>query len=253
MLQPYIINQSVKCFQRKQAEDNTRATAPPAVPDEDTSAEFTEIPLSLPYQNPEEERQELDPQLRSTAHSSDELSDKLETSSSLTTSLSNIASQSNQTKHHPVDLTESSRDGGVVRQDEEPKATEDTADLEKDTKLRNQPRTPIQFHIPNAPTAPALYPSLATLEESSEIHLCEENVKYQEWETAVLALPEQESSPPGLQLQSVAEISRSKLYPELPKTAPEMQVTYNAINDNTFLMVVKTCELVRSLFVCKIT
>lgn len=205
------------CLQRKQVEDNSRATAPPD--DEATSSEFTDIPLSLPYQSPEEERP--DPQLETLeSHPSDEL----ETSSShvLSASLSNAALQSNQTKPDPVDATGSSKHGGVVRHDEEPKATEQTTEVEKDTRLRNQP---IQFLIQNAPTAPALYPSVPTLEESSLIHLCEENVKNSEREPAVLALPEQETSPPSLQpLESVAEISRSKLYPELPKIAPEMQV-----------------------------
>uniref|UniRef100_A0A8C4ZCS8 Ectopic P-granules autophagy protein 5 homolog (C. elegans) n=1 Tax=Gadus morhua TaxID=8049 RepID=A0A8C4ZCS8_GADMO len=41
---------------------------------------------------------------------------------------------------------------------------------------------------------------------------------------AVLALAEQESSPPSLQpLGSVAELPRSRLYPELPQTAPELE------------------------------
>uniref|UniRef100_A0A3Q2PAS7 Limb and CNS expressed 1 n=1 Tax=Fundulus heteroclitus TaxID=8078 RepID=A0A3Q2PAS7_FUNHE len=49
-------------------------------------------------------------------------------------------------------------------------------------------------------------------------------------EPAVLALPEQESSPLTLQpLKSVVELSRSKLYPALPKTAPEMQVISQTI------------------------
>lgn len=180
----------------------------------------------MPYQNPEEERHEPGPQRLTTTHPSDELSEKLETSSShiLSTSLSNIALQSNQTEPHPGDLTESSKTEVVVRH-EEPKAKEETTVLGEDTQLWYQPNIPSQFQIPNAPTAPALYPSLATLEESSMIYLCEDNVKDPEREPAVLALPEQESSPPNLQpLESVAEISRSKLYPELPKTAPEMQV-----------------------------
>lgn len=197
---------------------NTRSTAPPAAPDEATSSEFTEIPLSLPYQSPEEERHQPDAQLQATTHPSDELPEELEASShTLTTALSNVALQSKQAKPNPGDLTASSRDEGAARQDEEHKDTDETADLVKDTQLWNL----VEFQIPNAPTAPALYPCLATLEESSGLHLCQANVKNPEWEPAVLALPEQESSP---QLESVAEISRSKLYPQLPKTAPEMQV-----------------------------
>ncbi|KAF3850897.1 hypothetical protein F7725_012669 [Dissostichus mawsoni] len=80
------------------------------------------------------------------------------------------------------------------------------------------------FQIPHAPSAPALYPCLPTLEEGPKISLCQEPVKEREKGPAVLALPEQESSLPSFQLvESVAELSRSKLYPELPKTAPEMQ------------------------------
>lgn len=179
----------------------------------------------MPCQNPEEERHEPGPQLLTTTRPSDELSEKLETTSLhiSSTSLSNVALQSNQTDPHPGDLTESSKT--EVRHDEEPKATEDATVLEEDTRLWYQPRTPIQFQIPNAPTAPALYPSLATLEENSVIFLCEDNVKDPEREPAVLALPEQEASPPSLlPLESVADISRSKLYPELPNTASEMQV-----------------------------
>lgn len=181
----------------------------------------------MPYQNPEEESHEPSPQLLTTTHPSDDVSEKLETSSShiLSISLSNIALQSNQTEPHPGNLAQSSNTEEVARHDEEPKATEETAALEKDTQLWYQPSIPIQFQIPNAPNAPALYPSLAILEESSVIYRCEDNVKDPEQEPAVLALPEQESSPPSLQpLESVAEIPRSKLYPELPKTAPEMQV-----------------------------
>lgn len=204
-------------------EDKTRATAAPAAPDEATSSEFTEIPLSLPYPTPEEERHEPGGQLQPATHPSGELSEKLEASSSRasTTSRSNVALQPGQTEPSPGDLAESSRDGRAARQDEEHGAADETADLMKDAQRWNL----VQLQIPNAPTAPALYPCLATLEESSEIPLCEENVKSSEWEPAVLALPEQESSPPSLQLESVAELSRSKLYPELPKTAPEMQVT----------------------------
>lgn len=179
----------------------------------------------MPYQNPEEERHEPGPQLLTTTHPSDELSEKLETSSShiLSTSLSDIALQSNQTEPHPGDLTETSKT--VVRHDEEPEATEETTALEEDPQLWFQPSIPIQFQIPKAPTAPALYPCLATLEESSLVFVCEDDVKDPQQEPAVLALPEQESSPPCLQpLESVAEISRSKLYPELPSTAAEMQV-----------------------------
>lgn len=181
----------------------------------------------MPCQNPGEERHEPGPQRLTTTHPSDELSEELETTSLhiLSASLSNVALQSNQTEPHSGDLTESSKAEVVVRHDEEPKATEETSVLEEETQLWYQPGAPIQFEIPNAPTAPALYPSLATLEESPPVYLCEDNVKNPEREPAILALPEQETSPPSLQpRESVAELSRSKLYPELPNTVPEMQV-----------------------------
>lgn len=110
------------------------------------------------------------------------------------------------------------------------KVTAQTTELGKDTRSWNQPCVSTQFQIPNAPSAPALYPSLPTLEEVSVIQLCEEAVKNREKGPAVLALPEQESSPPTLQpLESVAELTRSKLYPELSKTAPEIQVNFSRL------------------------
>lgn len=113
----------------------------------------------------------------------------------------------------------------MAAQGAELKVAAQTTKLEKDIQSWSQPCLSTQFQIPNAPSAPALYPSLPALEEGPVIQLCEESVKNREKGPAVLALPEQESSPPSLQpLESVAELSRSKLYPELPKTAPEIQV-----------------------------
>lgn len=113
----------------------------------------------------------------------------------------------------------------MADQGAELKVAAQITELGEDTQSWNQPFVTAQFHIPNAPSAPALYPSLPTLEEGHVMQLCEEAVKNKEKGPAVLALPEQESSPPSLQpLESVAELSRSKLYPELPKTAPEIQV-----------------------------
>lgn len=110
----------------------------------------------------------------------------------------------------------------MAAQGAELKVTAPTTELGKDTQSWSQPCVSTQFQIPSAP---ALYPSLPTLEEGSVIQLSEEAVKNGEKGPAVLALPEQESSPPSLQpVESVAELSRSKLYPELPKTAPEIQV-----------------------------
>lgn len=220
------------CFQlvrkQKQADENRRATAPSADCDEATTSDFTDIPLSLPYQEAEEEKQDSVHPPETTAHPLDVPSEKQQASSSqtLSTSVSTKTLQSTLVLQGTVDLTESKEeDGGVATPGAELKAAAQTTELGKDTQSWNQPCVSFQFQIPNAPSAPALYPSLPTLEESPVIHLCEEAVKNMGKGPAVLALPEQESSPPSLQpMESVAELSRCKLYPELPKTAPEIQV-----------------------------
>ncbi|KAJ3604435.1 hypothetical protein NHX12_029176 [Muraenolepis orangiensis] len=78
---------------------------------------------------------------------------------------------------------------------------------------------------PAVPSAPALYPSLTAPEEVPLMQLSEEALKSCKTRgPAVLALAEQEMSPPSLQLLvSVAEQPRSRLYPELPKMAPEVE------------------------------
>uniref|UniRef100_A0A3B4URI2 Ectopic P-granules autophagy protein 5 homolog (C. elegans) n=1 Tax=Seriola dumerili TaxID=41447 RepID=A0A3B4URI2_SERDU len=114
---------------------------------------------------------------------------------------------------------EEEQDDRVAAHGAELKAATHTTELDKDIQSWSQPCVSAQFEIPNAPSAPALYPSLPTLEEGPVIQLHEQAVKNSAKGPAVLALPEQESSPPSLQpLESVAELSRSKLYPELPKT-----------------------------------
>lgn len=219
----------VLCFQlarkQKQAEEDKRATVPSAVCDEASASGFTDIPLSLPYQEPVEEQQDSVQPPETTAPPSDLPSEKQQTSSSpsLSTSLQ-------PTSQVAVHLTEAKKEeeedgGGVAAQAAELKVAGQTTESEKDTQLCYQPCVSTQFQIQNAPSAPALYPSLPTLEEGPVMQLCEEAVKNREKGPAVLALPEQESSPPSLQpVESVAELSRSKLYPELPKTAPEIQV-----------------------------
>lgn len=127
-------------------------------------------------------------------------------------------------------LTETAPPSESNREEEEAggaelKVAAQTAEFEDDAQSWSRPWVSTLFQISNAPSAPALYPSLPTLDEGSAMQLCEEAVKNSETGPAVLALPEQESSPPSLQLvDSVVELSRSKLYPELPKTAPEIQV-----------------------------
>lgn len=134
-----------------------------------------------------------------------------------------LSTESSQVTDH---LTESKNEEeeqcGVAAQSAEPKVTPHATELSSVTQSWNHPT---QFEITNAPSAPALYPSLPTLEGSAVIQLSEEAVKNGAKGPAVLALPEQESSPLSFQpLESVAELSRSKLYPELPQRAPEIQV-----------------------------
>ncbi|GAA6236308.1 ectopic P granules protein 5 homolog [Lates japonicus] len=222
---------------KKQAEEEKRAAAPSEVCDEASTSGFIDIPLSLPYQEPEEEQQDPVQPPETTAQPSDLPPDKQKISSSqtlstsvLTKDLQSTVSLSPETSQGTEHLTESSKeieedDDTVAAQKAELQAAPHATELEKDTQSWNQPCVSSQFEIPNAPSAPALYPSLPALEEGPVIQLHEQAVKNSAKGPAVLALPEQESSPPSLQpLDSVAELSRSKLYPELPKTAPEIQV-----------------------------
>lgn len=150
------------------------------------------------------------------------------TTSDLTTTLQsglNLSAVTPKERAHQAEPNKDrEKDGGVEGPGIDPKVAQRTIERENDLQLWNQPFVTAQF---DDPSAPALYPSLPKLEEGSAIQLCEEAVKNCGREPAVLALPEQESSPLSLQpLKSVAELSRSKLYPELPKTAPEMQVKH---------------------------
>uniref|UniRef100_A0A4W6GAP0 Ectopic P-granules autophagy protein 5 homolog (C. elegans) n=1 Tax=Lates calcarifer TaxID=8187 RepID=A0A4W6GAP0_LATCA len=223
-------------IKKKQAEEKKRAAAPSEVCDEASTSGFIDIPLSLPYQEPEEEQQDPVQPPETTAQPSDLPPEKQKTSSSqtlstsvLTKDLQSTLSLSPETSQDTEHLTESSKeieedDDTVAAQKAELQAAPHTTELEKDTQSWNQPCVSSQFEIPNAASAPALYPSLPALEEGPVIQLHEQAVKNSAKGPAVLALPEQESSPPSLQpLDSVAEFSRSKLYPELPKTAPEIQ------------------------------
>uniref|UniRef100_A0A8C4I1C1 Ectopic P-granules autophagy protein 5 homolog (C. elegans) n=1 Tax=Dicentrarchus labrax TaxID=13489 RepID=A0A8C4I1C1_DICLA len=192
---------------QKQADEDKRTTAPSAVCDEAPASDFTDIPLSLPYQEPEEEQQDPVQPPETTAQPSDLPSEKQPTSSSHTSStlVSTKTLQATVASQGTVHLAESKEeDGGVAAQGAELKVAAQTADMEKDSQTWNQPCISTQFQIPNAPSAPALYPALPTLEEGPVIQLCEEAVKNREKGPAVLALPEQESSPPNLQpLESV--------------------------------------------------
>lgn len=219
---------------QKHAEEDKRATAPSAVCDEASASDFTDIPLSLPYQEPEVVHQDPVQPPEITGQPSDLLSENQQTSSSqtLSTSVSTKTLQSTLTSEVTEHLTESEKqdetDGGVKVQGAELEVAPQSTELEGDQQSWNQPCVSTQFEISNVPSAPALYPSLPTLEEGPVIQLSEEAVKNCGKGPAVLALAEQESSPLSLQpLESVAEFSRSKLYPELPKTAPEIQQPFS--------------------------
>lgn len=233
---------AVLCFQQarkqKQAAEEKGATASSALCDETSTSGFTDIPLSLPFQEPEEEQPDVAQPRDTTAQASDLLSQKLRLSSPQTSSTpavtrTSLSIQSAETSQGTEHLTESKN-----KQEEEEGEHDRVAacgaeliaaplntELDRDIQSWTQPCVSGQFEIPNVPSAPALYPSLPTLEEGPVIQLHEQAVKSSAKGPAVLALPEQESSPPSLQpLESVADLSRSKLYPELPKTAPESQV-----------------------------
>ncbi|XP_068166676.1 ectopic P granules protein 5 homolog isoform X2 [Antennarius striatus] len=213
---------------QKQTEEDKRATVPLADCDEASTSPFTDIPLSLPYQEPQEEQQKAAHSIQTSTQHADLPSEKQQSSSpnSLPTTGSSKTLHSTLTSRDTVLLSESKEeDGGVVAHQAEPEVSAQTKKLGKDTQSWDQlSASCTKFQIQNAPSAPALYPCLQTLEEGPVAHLCEEAVSSREKGPAVLALPEQESSPPSLQpLQSVTELSMNKLYPELPKIAAEIQ------------------------------
>lgn len=202
-----------------QAQEEKRPPSPIKVAEETSG--FTDIPLSSSHQaedrqeekeaprsqkikeKPLHESSDQQSQASSTAllHSEDELSEEKPA----------IKTSSNNSK-------EEDKDKKVVELT--PKALE----LKTDEQLWSKPCTSSLFETPTAPCVPALYPSLPTLEEHHVASLCEEALKISGKGPAVLALADQESSPPSLQpIETATEILRSKLYPELPKTAPEIQ------------------------------
>ncbi|KAM3867836.1 ectopic P granules protein 5 homolog [Diretmus argenteus] len=216
---------------QRQAEEDKGATAPSTVCDEAPSSGFTDIPLSLPYQ--ETVQQEQDPvhlpepttqtskerQTSSQTLSTSVLAQTSQTSLTLSTQTSLGAVQSNEAE------TEEKDDGTVEAQGAELRAAPQSTEVGKENQSWAQPCISSQLENPSAPSAPALYPSLPTLEEGPMMQLRAEALRNCGTRgPAVLALAEQESSPPSLRpLESVAELSRSRLYPELPKTTPEAQ------------------------------
>lgn len=201
----------------KQAEEENRALAPSRVADEASASDFIDIPLSLPYQAENKQEEGTQP-LKDEDRLLDQPSEQ-ETSSLAST----VVSQSHQK------LLEESEIASVAEQSNEEDKSTDVAELTPktlDVKPDEQSwkQTCTLSETPTAPCVSSLYPSLPKLEEHHVISLSKEAAKISCKGPAVLALAEQESSPPSLQpLETVAELSRSKLYPELPKTAPEIQ------------------------------
>ncbi|MEQ2270826.1 Ectopic P granules protein 5, partial [Xenotaenia resolanae] len=212
---------------RKQKQDeDKKSQAPSAVCFEASTSGFTEIPLSLPPCPPQETKEEQQNPVQTTdtaAQPSELATEKQETSEAQTENISELT----ETLELGLNLSaevpnrEEKEDDRVEVQGPELEAASQTKKSENDVQVWKQPFVMAQF---GNPSAPALYPSLPALEEDSVMQIYEKAVKNCAREPAVLALPEQESSPLSLQpVKSVAELSKSKLYPELPKTAPEMQ------------------------------
>lgn len=225
------------CFQlgrkQKAAEEDKRETAPSTVCDEAATSDFTSILLSLPYQEPEDEKQAAAQPLETAGQPSAIPSEKQQTSSSQTLSTSvvtkTLLSTRDLSQTSQVHLTESNKEEETIGKGKDLVADLtgglQGANLEAEKQLWNSPRVSSQFEIQNVPSAPALYPSLPTLEDVSLIQLHGDALKNCGKGPAVLALPEQESSPPSLRpVESKAELSRIKLYPDLPKTATEIPV-----------------------------
>lgn len=213
---------------QKQAEGDKKVTAPSTVCDEAPNSGFIDIPLSLPVLPPEGQKEEPQDSVQpcdATAQLSQLPLEKQQTSSpqalctsglteTLETSLNLPTVTTDVTVHPKESNAEEEEDGGVKVHGSEIVVVPQTTKLEKDMQSWSQPFV-TQLEVPSVPT---LYPSLHTLEEDSVLQFCGETMPNCAKEPAVLALPEQES------LESEAELSTSKLYPALPKTAPEMQV-----------------------------
>uniref|UniRef100_A0A672I9K1 Ectopic P-granules autophagy protein 5 homolog (C. elegans) n=1 Tax=Salarias fasciatus TaxID=181472 RepID=A0A672I9K1_SALFA len=174
----------------KQVEEDKKASAPTAVCDEASSSDFTDIPLSLPYHEPEEQQQSPAETPQTTTQASDPPSqDEQAASKTLSTSVVSEALQSNLNVS-AESKKEEKDDFRVEAQMSQLKVVPPATELGKDAQAWVHPCVSAQFEILNVPSAPALYPSVPTLEEGPVIQLCEEAAKSCVKEPAVLALPE---------------------------------------------------------------
>ncbi|XP_029915436.1 ectopic P granules protein 5 homolog isoform X2 [Myripristis murdjan] len=204
-----------------------------AVCDEASSSGFSDIPLSLPCRETEEQQQDPAQPPETTAETSNPPSEEREIASSQTLSTSEatnalptpLSLSTGIPSIHPAEPeTEGKDDGRETAEGAELRAVPESRGVESENQS-GKLSVSTQLETLTAPSAPALYPSLPTLEEGPVMQLREETLKNCSVRgPAVLSLAEQESSPPSLQpLESVPELSRSRLYPELPKIAPEVQ------------------------------
>ncbi|XP_055017592.1 ectopic P granules protein 5 homolog isoform X2 [Boleophthalmus pectinirostris] len=217
----------------KQSEEK-REAIPINVVDEACISDFTDIPLSLPHQaetlspsqQPEasnplqqpEDKQEEQTQLQRVKSQDESCDQQSQASSAVLLKSEDELSNKFSEMYLFVDSSKEEINNDVAE------LTPKTLELKSDEQSWSKTCTSTLFETPTAPCASALYPSLPTLEEHHVVPFCEEASKISGQGPAVLALAEQESSPPSLQpIEIVTDFSRSKLYPELPKTAPEIQ------------------------------
>ncbi|XP_057687965.1 ectopic P granules protein 5 homolog [Corythoichthys intestinalis] len=185
---------------RKQKTTEDKGNAPSAVCDD----AFTSIPLCAPLQEPQEEKCEptLVPETKPEPLN-------------LPTEAHEPAS--NETLQSVLDLPQTSQ--ASVQQ----KKGIDLDVSVSGSEIMGTSHVSTHLDIKSVPSAPSLYPSVPTLEEGSLIELHSAAVKNSVKGPAVLAIAEQESSPSLEPLESVVELSKTKLYPELPRTTAEVQ------------------------------
>ncbi|XP_061624089.1 ectopic P granules protein 5 homolog isoform X2 [Phyllopteryx taeniolatus] len=210
-----------KLVRKQKTTETKRDAAPSSVGDDASTSEFTSIPLCLPQQEPQEGNCEPTRTPDTKAQAIHLPADSRETSSSQ----ASLTSALTETLHSAPDLSQASQ--ATQQQTQQKESDSGASVLVSELNGTSQvSRLSTHFDIKRAPSAPSLYPSVPTLEEGSLLELHGEAAKNLGKGPAVLALAEQESSPPGLQpleCECVIELSRNKLYPELPRTTTEVQ------------------------------
>lgn len=203
----------------KQVQEEPRPSSPLKVADETPTSDFTDIPLSSTCQAEDNQEEQAQPQqIKETC--SDESSDQQSQASSITVLHSEVEASVKRPELKPSlnNSKEEDKNNDVV----EPPPT--ALELKTDEQSWSKTCTSSFSETPTAPCVSALYPSLPTLEEHHAVPFCDEALKISGRGPAVLTLAEQVSSPPSLEpIETETDILRNKLYPELPKTAPEIQ------------------------------